>query len=54
LGGTVPSFQIALGMEKEDWKPFRNALAKKDRKEFDDMFDILDFTFQPALILFSM
>jgi hypothetical protein len=27
-------------MEKADWKPFRNALGKKDRKEFDDMFDI--------------
>ena len=27
-------------MEKEDWKPFRNALDKKDRKEFDEMFDI--------------
>ena len=27
-------------MEKEDWKPFWNALDKKDRKEFDEMFDI--------------
>ena len=27
-------------MEKAEWKPFRNALDKKDRKEFDDMFDI--------------
>jgi len=28
-------------MEKEEWKPFRNALNnKKERKEFDDMFDI--------------
>ena len=27
-------------MEKEDWKPFRNALDKSERKEFDDMFDI--------------
>jgi hypothetical protein len=37
---TIPSFRIALGMEKEEWKPFRNALDKKDRKKFDDMFDI--------------
>ena len=27
-------------MEKEDWKPFRNALDKSDRKKFDEMFDI--------------
>jgi hypothetical protein len=27
-------------MEKEDWKPFRYALDKKDRKLFDEMFDI--------------
>jgi hypothetical protein len=43
MGRTIPSFRIALGMEKEDWKPFRNALDKKDRKEFDDMFDIPRF-----------
>src|SRR5215203_1580445 len=40
MGRTVPSFRIALEMEKEDWKPFRNALDKSERKEFDDMFDI--------------
>jgi hypothetical protein len=27
-------------MEKEDWKPFRNALDKSDRKKFNEMFDI--------------
>jgi hypothetical protein len=27
-------------MEKEDRKPFRNALDKSDRKKFDEMFDI--------------
>ncbi len=27
-------------MEKKEWKPFRDALDKKDRKESDDMFDI--------------
>jgi hypothetical protein len=27
-------------MEKDEWKPFRNALDKKDRKEFDEMWNI--------------
>jgi hypothetical protein len=40
MGRTVPSFRNVLAMEKAEWKPFRNALDKKDRKEFDDMFDI--------------
>ena len=40
MGRTIPSFRIALEMEKEDWKPFRNALDKSDRKKFDEMWDI--------------
>src|SRR5215212_4509944 len=40
MGRTLPSFRIALDMEKADWKPFRNALDKSERKEFEDMFDI--------------
>ncbi len=40
MGRTVPSFRIVLDMEKEEWKPFRNALDKKDRKQFDEMWDI--------------
>jgi hypothetical protein len=40
MGRTIPSFRIVLAMEKEDWKPFRNALDKSDRKKFDGMFDI--------------
>jgi hypothetical protein len=40
MGRTIPSFRIALDMEKADWKPFRNALDKSERKDFDDMFDI--------------
>src|ERR671924_2231725 len=40
MGRTIPSFRIALAMEKEEWKPFRNALDKKDRKKFDEIFDI--------------
>ena len=35
MGGTIPPFRIAFVMEKEDWKPFRNALGKSDRKKFD-------------------
>jgi hypothetical protein len=42
---TIPSFRIVLAMEKDDWKPFCNALDKKDRKKFDEMMLILlDFT----------
>jgi hypothetical protein len=40
MGRTIPSFRIASIMEKEEWKSFRRALDKKDRKIFDDMFDI--------------
>jgi hypothetical protein len=40
MGRTLPSFRIALAMEKEEWKPFRTALDKSDRKKFDEMFDI--------------
>jgi hypothetical protein len=43
MGRTIPSFRIALAMEKEEWKPFRNALGKSDRKKFDEMFDIPRF-----------
>jgi hypothetical protein len=40
MGRTIPSFRIALAMEKEEWKPFRNALDKSDRKKFDEMWDL--------------
>jgi hypothetical protein len=40
LGRTVPSFRIVLEEEKSGMKPFRKALDKSERKEFDDMFDI--------------
>ena len=40
MGRTIPSFRNVLGMEKAAWKPFRSALDKSERKEFDDMFDI--------------
>jgi hypothetical protein len=40
MGRTIPSFRIALAMEKEEWKPFRNASDKSDRKKFDEMWDL--------------
>ena len=45
MGRTVPSFRIVLQTEKEQWKPFRNALDKSDRNKFvnEMLFDILDF-----------
>jgi hypothetical protein len=54
MGRTISSFRMVLALEKEDWKPFRNALDKKDRKKFDDMFDISSPTFQPTLLLFNI
>jgi len=43
MGRTIPSFRIALAMEKEEWKPFQNALSKSDRRKLDEMFDLLKF-----------
>jgi hypothetical protein len=43
MGRTMPSFRIALAMKKEEWKPFRNALDKKDRKKFDEMWELPKF-----------
>jgi hypothetical protein len=40
MGRTVPSFRTVLEMEKEEWKPFRNALDKSERRQFDEMWDI--------------
>ena len=40
MGRSIPSFRIALAIEKEEWKPFRNALDKSERKKFDEMWDI--------------
>jgi hypothetical protein len=40
VGRTVPSFRLVLATEKAEWKTFRNALDKSERKEFDEMWDI--------------
>ena len=38
MGRTVPSFRLAQICEECEWKEFRNALSKSERKEFDKMF----------------
>jgi hypothetical protein len=38
MGRTIPSFRLSQLYEESEWKPFRNALDKPDRKEFDRMF----------------
>ena len=40
MGRTVPSFRTVITEEKQEWKPFRIALDKSERKEFDEMWDI--------------
>jgi len=45
LGRTIPSVTIALEMEKEERKLFRNALHKSERKKFDEMFDISESSY---------
>lgn len=40
MGRTVPSFRMVIAEEKREWKPFREGLDKKERKEFDEMWDI--------------
>ena len=37
MGRTIPSYRIATELERSKWKPFRQALNKKDRKMFDEM-----------------
>ena len=38
MGRTIPSYRIAIEMERNKWKIFRQRLDKKDRKIFDEMF----------------
>ena len=38
MGRTIPSFRNAAEMERRNWKSLRQALDKKDRKMFDEMF----------------
>jgi hypothetical protein len=34
---------MAIAEERKEWKGFRQALDKSDRKAFDHMFDICSF-----------
>jgi hypothetical protein len=54
MGRTIPSFRIALEMEKEDWKPFRNALDKSDKRSLMRCLISIGFTPQLAHLLFSL
>ncbi len=38
MGRTIPSFRIALMQEETTWKPFRDALDKKEKACFDRLF----------------
>jgi hypothetical protein len=40
MGRTVPSFRNVIASERKEWKPFRDALDKKERKEFNEMWDV--------------
>jgi hypothetical protein len=40
MGRTIPSFRMASVEEYKEWKSFRQALDKSDRKAFDAMFSI--------------
>jgi hypothetical protein len=40
MGRTIPSFRLASAEEQKEWKEFRKALDKSDKKAFDAMFDI--------------
>jgi hypothetical protein len=40
MGRTIPSFRMASVEEQKEWKEFRQALDKSDRKTFDNMFSI--------------
>jgi hypothetical protein len=40
LGRTIPSFRLALAEEEIEWKDYRKHLDDRERKDFDDMFEI--------------
>jgi hypothetical protein len=40
MGRTISSFRLASAEEQKEWRSFRQALDKSDRKAFDDMFSI--------------
>ena len=40
MGRTIPSFRLASVKEEREWKIFRDAVDKSDRRIFDEMFSI--------------
>lgn len=40
MGRTILSFRLTSVEEEREWKVFRNALDKCDRRIFDEMFSI--------------
>jgi hypothetical protein len=42
MGRTIPSYRIAVEIERTKWKPFRQLLDKSERKMFDELFPIHD------------
>jgi hypothetical protein len=40
MGRTIPSYRLASVEEEREWRVFRNALDKSDRRIFDEMFSI--------------
>jgi hypothetical protein len=54
MGRTIPSFRTVLDMEKEEWKPFRNALANQIERSLMKCGIFLGVIFQLALILYNM
>jgi hypothetical protein len=39
LGRTLPSFRRAQSAEASEWRPFRRALPRSQRTDFDDLMD---------------
>ena len=40
MGRTIPSFRQSLRLEYSEWKPFSNALDKREKKLFDHLWDL--------------
>jgi hypothetical protein len=47
---TVPSFRNVLAEENQEWKPFRNALDKSEKKSFDEMWHIPRLYITPCFL----
>ena len=37
MGKTVPSYLVALEIEIDRWREFKNALTKRDKEDFDEL-----------------